>query len=407
MSEKFISNRLTFIVLASACAVILVSMGLRQTFGLFFQAFEESLGVTRTEFGLAIGIQMIFWGIFAPIFGFLADKFGGNKAVFIGFIILGLGIYMIYSGPNTGIFFQISLGVLVGTALGATALAVPVSEVGKHFTDKNRTLATGLVTAAASVGYFLAPLFTKYGLGEFGWQETFRYFMYFIFFGAIASLFILPAKKNSSNIGSVKEQTFLEAMKEAFSHKGYILLVSGFFVCGFQITLVATHIPGYMQERGMDGWPATIILALIGLFNIVGTLGMGYLGTKYSKKILLSLLYTSRAIIISIFIFSPPSLAMSIFFGITFGMLWLSTVPPTNGIVAQIFGTRYLSTLFGIVFFSHQIGAFFGSYLGGYFYDSYGSYDYAWYISIALSIFATFVHLPIDEKKIERAEGVA
>ena len=313
----------------------------------------------------------------------------------------------VYSGPNTGIFFQISLGVLVGIALGATALAVPVSEVGKHFTDKNRTLATGLVTAAASIGYFLAPLFTKYSLGEVGWQETFRYFMYFVFFGAIASLFILPAKKNSSNISSVKEQTFLEAMKEAFSHKGYILLVSGFFVCGFQITLVATHIPGYMQERGMDGWPATIILALIGLFNIVGTLGMGYLGTKYSKKILLSLLYISRAVIISIFIFSPPSLTMSIFFGITFGMIWLSTVPPTNGIVAQIFGTKYLSTLFGIVFLSHQVGAFIGAFLGGYFYDLYGSYDYAWYIAIALSVFAALVHLPIDERPIVRVETIS
>ena len=208
MSEKFISNRLTLIVLASACTVILVSMGLRQTFGLFYQAFEESLSVTRTEFGLAIGIQMICWGIFAPIFGLLADKFGGNKAVFIGFVILGLGIYMIYSGPNTGIFFQISLGVLVGTALGATALAVPVSEVGKHFTDKNRTLATGLVTAAASVGYFLAPLFTKYSLGEVGWQETFRYFMYFVFFGSIASLFILPKKKPHLTLMSLKNKHF-------------------------------------------------------------------------------------------------------------------------------------------------------------------------------------------------------
>ena len=403
MSEKFISNRITLIVLASACTVILISMGLRQTFGLFFQAFEESLGVTRTEFGLAIGIQMIFWGMFAPIFGLLADKFGGNKAVFIGFIIFALGIYMIYSGPNTGIFFQISLGVLVGTALGATALAVPVSEVGKHFTDKNRTLATGLVTAAASIGYFLAPLFTKYSLGEVGWQETFKYFMFFVLVGAIASLFLLPSKKILPNTENIKDQTFLESMKEAFSHKGYKLLLSGFFVCGFQITLVGTHIPGYMQDRGMDGWPATIILALIGLFNIVGTLGMGYLGTKYSKKILLSLLYTSRAVIISIFIFSPPSLGMSIFFGITFGMVWLSTVPPTNGIVAQIFGTKYLSTLFGIVFLSHQVGSFLGAFLGGYFYDQYGSYDYAWYVAIALSGFAALVHLPIDERPIVRS----
>ena len=161
-------------------------------------------------------------------------------------------------------------------------------------------LATGIVTAAASVGYFLAPLFTKYSLGEVGWQETFKYFMYFVFFGAIASLFLLPSNKNSNILGNAKEQTFLESMKEAFSHKGYILLLSGFFVCGFQITLVGTHIPGYMQDRGMDGWPATIILALIGLFNIVGTLGMGYLGTKYKKKILLSLLYASRAVILSL-----------------------------------------------------------------------------------------------------------
>jgi MFS family permease len=402
MSEKLIPNKLALITLLAACSVILVSMGLRQTFGLFFSAFEEGLNCTRTEFGLAIGLQMLFWGIFAPIFGVFADKFGGSKAVFIGFIIFGLGIYMLYSGPNTGIFFQISLGIMVGTALGATAISVPVSEVGKHFSNEKRTVATGIVTAAASVGYFLAPLFTQYTLGTVGWEQTLKYFMYFILFGLIASLFILP-KKEPSILKTEKKQSFLEAMKEAFSHKGYILLVAGFFVCGFQITLVGTHVPGYMQDRGLGGWTATIILSLIGLFNIIGTLGIGYLGTKYSKKILLSVLYFLRAIIIGIFIFSPPSIYMSVFFGITFGLLWLSTVPPTNGIVAQIFGTKYLSTLFGIVFFSHQIGAFAGSFLGGYFYDQYGSYDYAWYIAILLSIFATLVHLPIDEKPINRS----
>ena len=401
MSEKFIPNKLAFITLIAASSVILISMGLRQTFGLFFSAFEQGLNCSRTEFGFAIGLQMLFWGIFAPIFGILADKFGGSKAVFIGFIIFGLGIYMLYSGPNTGIFFQISLGVLVGIALGATAMSVPVSEVGKHFSNEKRTIATGIVTAAASVGYFLAPLFTQYFLGAVGWVQTLKYFMYFILFGLITSLFILP-KKEVLILKTEKSQNFLEAMKEAFSHKGYVLLVAGFFVCGFQITLVGTHVPGYMQDRGLGGWTATIILSLIGLFNIVGTLGIGYLGTKYSKKILLSVLYFLRAVIIAIFIFSPPSIYMSIFFGITFGLLWLSTVPPTNGIVAQIFGTKYLSTLFGIVFFSHQLGAFAGSFLGGYFYDLYGSYDYAWYIAIALSIFATLVHLPIDEKPITR-----
>ena len=182
MSEKFIPNKLALITLIAASSVILVSMGLRQTFGLFFSAFEEGLNCTRTEFGLAIGLQMLFWGIFAPIFGILADKFGGSRAVFVGFIIFGLGIYMLYSGPNTGIYFQISLGVLVGTALGATAIGVPVSEVGKHFPNETRTLATGYVTAAASVGYFLSPLFTQYSLGEAGWEQTLKYFMYLIVF---------------------------------------------------------------------------------------------------------------------------------------------------------------------------------------------------------------------------------
>ena len=403
--NKFIPNRTALITLLAACGVILISMGLRQTFGLFFSAFEQNLNLTRTEFGLAIGIQMLFWGFFAPLFGIIADKFGGNKAVFIGFIIFGLGIYMLYTGPNTGIYFQISLGVLVGTALGATAMSVPVSEVGKHFSNKSRSMATGLVTAAASIGYFLSPLFTTYSLGAVGWENTLKYFMYFILFGLIASIFLLPNKTVNPEASKLSQnQSFMPALKEAFSHKGYILLLAGFFVCGFQITLVATHIPGYMQDRGLGGWSATIILALIGLFNIVGTLGMGYLGTKYSKKILLSILYFLRAVVICIFIFLPPSLYTAIFFGVAFGILWLSTVPPTNGIVAQIFGTKYLSTLFGIVFLSHQFGAFAGSYLGGYFYDVYGTYDFAWYIAIALSILATAVHLPIDEKPIVRTE---
>ena len=399
---KFIPNRVALIVLISACSIIFISMGLRQTFGLFFEAFENGLGVTRTEFGLAIGIQMLFWGIFAPIFGFLADKFGGSKAVLIGFIIFGLGIFILYAGPNTGIYFQISLGVLVGTALGATAIGVPVSEVGKHFPNETRTLATGYVTAAASVGYFLSPLFTQYSLGGVGWEQTLKYFMYFIIFGLIASFFLLPSKTIINSSQADRDQTFISAIKEAFAHKGYVLLVLGFFVCGFQITLVGTHVPGYMQDRGMAGWSATIILALIGFFNIFGTLGMGFLGTKYKKKNLLCILYALRAVSICVFIFSPPSLLNSIIFGITFGLLWLSTVPPTNGIVAQIFGTKYLSTLFGIVFLCHQFGAFAGAFLGGYFYDLYGSYDYAWYMAIALSIFATIVHYPINEDRLVR-----
>ena len=216
---KFIPNKLALIVLLSACTIILISMGLRQTFGLFFKAFEEGLGCTRTEFGLAIGIQMLFWGIFAPLFGYLADKLGGSKAVFLGFIIFGLGIYMLYAGPNTGIFFQISLGVLIGIALGATAIGVPVSEVGKHFPNETRTLATGYVTAAASVGYFLSPLFTQYSLGVSGWEQTLKYFMYFIAFGLIASLFLLPSKKLMTSLKQTENNHLQRQYKKLFHTK--------------------------------------------------------------------------------------------------------------------------------------------------------------------------------------------
>ena len=399
---QFFQTRTALVTLVAACLVVLISLSVRQVFGLFFIDFNNDLGISNTEFGLAIGIQMLGWGLSGPIFGAIADKYGGHRAIILAFLFYILGVYLLYNGPNTGIYFQISLGVLVGIALGATAIGVPVSEVGKHFPNETRTLATGYVTAAASVGYFLSPLFTKYSLGLVGWEQTLKYFMYFIFFGLIASLFLMPSKTLINSTQADRDQSFSSAIKEAFNHKGYILLVLGFFVCGFQITLVGTHVPGYMQERGMGGWSATIILALIGLFNIFGTLGIGYLGTKYRKKNLLSILYALRAVSISVFIFSPPSLINSIIFGITFGLLWLSTVPPTNGIVAQIFGTKYLSTLFGIVFLCHQFGAFLGAYLGGYFFDIYGSYDYAFYIAIALSIFATVIHYPIDEKPLTR-----
>ena len=408
MSEKFINNRLTLIVLISACVVIMISMGLRQTFGLFFQAFEEGLGCTRTEFGLAIGIQMIFWGMFSPLFGLVADRFGGNKAVFIGFLIFGAGIFMLYSGPNTGIYFQISLGVLIGIALGATAISVPVSEVSKHFPNEKRTIASGLVTAAASVGYFIAPLFTKYSLGEFGWEETLKYFLYFILFGSLVSLFIFsPKKLTDQNQSVVKDQTFFEALKEAFSHKGYLLLNAGFFVCGFQITLIATHVPRYVQDKGLADWTGMAILALIGFFNIIGTLVMGYLGDKYSKKILLSGLYFLRGITLILFIFLPATNLSAILFGTSFGLLWLATVPATNGIVAQIFGTKNLTLLFGIVFLNHQFGSFLGAYLGCYFYDKFGGYDYAWYLAIVLSFIATALHLPIDEKPLQKATSTS
>ena len=400
---KFFPSKLALITLLSACGIVGVSMGIRQTFGLFSDFFVKDLQCTVTQFGLAIGIQMLMWGMFAPIFGALADKIGGNKVTIVAFIFMALGIYLLYSGPNTGIFFQINLGLLVGIGLGGTAISVQIAEVGKHFPNQTRGLAIGIVVATASIGYFFSPLYTKFALSAYGWEKTLQTFLYFIIFGMIAAIFLFPVKKdNTTNNIKVNEQTIGDALKEAFNHKGFILLIFGFFVCGFNITLVAAHIPGYMQERGFEAWTAFAILSLIGLFNIFGTLTFGFLSGKYSKKILLSILYFLRGIVLILFLFLPASPYTALGFGVLYGYLWLATIPPTNGIISQIFGTKYLATLYGIVFFSHQIGGFLGAYLGGYFFDKYGSYDYAFYLSIGLSFFATLVHLPIDEKPVMR-----
>jgi len=404
MKDKFFQNNLALITLLSACGIVAISMGLRQTFGLFSDFFVRDLECTITQFGLAIGIQMLMWGMFAPIFGAMADKIGGNKVTIIAFVFMALGIYLLYSGPNTGIFFQINLGLLVGIGLGGTAISVQIGEVGKHFPNKTRGLAIGIVVAMASIGYFFSPMYVKYSLSAFGWEKTLETFLYFIVFGMIAGIFLFPVKKDKTITTNTKihNQTISEALKEAFNHKGFILLTFGFFVCGFNITLVSAHIPGYIQERGFELWTAFAILSLIGLFNIFGTLTFGYLSGKYSKKMLLSILYFSRGIVLILFLILPTSTYVALGFGILYGYLWLSTIPPTNGIISQVFGTQYLAMLYGIVFFSHQIGSFFGAYLGGYFFDQYGSYDYAWYLSIVLSFFATLIHLPIDEKPLPR-----
>jgi len=400
-TDKFIRNKTALITLIAACVVVLISLGIRQTFGLFFMDFKDDLGISLTEAGLSIGLQMLMWGLTGPIFGALADKYGGHKAIALAFVFFIAGIYFLYAGPNTGIFFQIDMGILVGIGLGGTAISIPMAIVGKHFPLSNRTIAMSLVTAIGSFGYFLSPLLTTYSLSENGWQITLIAFLFALFIGLIVSYFVRSPSLEQS-IETPNTQSTLEAIKEAFASKSYILLVSGFFVCGFHITLVGTHVPTYVVDRGLESWTAAAILSLIGLFNIIGSLLSGYLSTKISKKIILSVIYSLRGLSIILFIFLPASNINAFIFGASFGFLWLSTVPATSGIVAHMFGTKYLGLLYGIVFLSHQVGSFFGAYLGGLFHDLYGSYDYAWYLAIALSIFAAIIHLPIKEEPVLR-----
>jgi len=402
-SEKFIKNKTVLVTLISACLIVIISLGIRQTFGMFYFDFSIDLGVTLSQFGFALGLQMFLWGAFAPWFGAITDKYGGHIAVFIGFIFYLFGILMLVSNYNTGLYFVTGIGVLIGVALGGTAISIPVSVVAKHFPQSNRTAAIGIVTASGSFGYFVSPVFTRYSLVEFGWESTLLIFACLIALGLILAFYLTTPKDVVG--GKVDDkQTALEALKEAFKNKSYIYLTLGFFVCGWHIALVATHIPVYINDRGLPEWCTVTILSMIGLFNIAGTLTSGYLAQKYSKKLMLSAIYLARGIVIAIFIFLPPSPLIAVLFGIFFGFLWLSTVPPTMGLVGFIFGTKHIGLLYGIVFLSHQVGSFLGAYLGGVFHDLYGSYDYAWYISIALSIFAGLIHLPIIEKQVARLQ---
>ena len=401
--EKFFQSKTAIVTLIAACLVVLISLGVRQTFGLFFIDFNKFLKISNTAFGFAIGIQMLMWGLTGPIFGAIADKYGGHKAITLAFAFYILGIYFLYTGPNTGLFFQLHLGILVGIGLGGTAISIPMSIVGKHFPLSNRTVAMSFVTAVGSFGYFLSPIFTNYSLSQYGWNYTLYLFAIFLVIGFFIAFFV-KSPLNSEILEQKSDQTAKEALSEAFSNKSYNLLVSGFFVCGFHITLVGTHVPKYVIDRGLEDWTAAAILSLIGLFNIFGSLLSGYLSTKMSKKIILSAIYILRGISIVLFIFLPASNISAFIFGASFGFLWLSTVPATSGIVAHLFGTKYLGMLYGIVFLSHQVGSFFGAYLGGLFYDLYGSYDYAWYLAIALSIFAGLIHLPIREQAVDRLQ---
>ena len=402
-SESFTISKKALITLIAASIVVIISLGIRQTFGLFYFDFNTDLDISISHFGFVMGLQLLLWGVFSPLFGVITDKYGGAVAIFIGFVFYLVGVLLFYSGYNTGGYFTLTIGVMIGIGLGSTAIGIPVSVVAKHFPASNRTIATGIVTCAGSFGYFVSPLLVRYSLVETGWENTLLYFSLLLGLGLVVALFVstpkIPIGVNQDN-----NQTVREALKEAFANKSFIYLTLGFFVCGWHIALVATHIPTYMADKGLPDWTPATVLALIGVFNMAGTITSGYLATRYSKKKILSAIYLLRGVSIIYFIFLPPSIFNSVVFGVTFGFLWLSTVPPTNGIVAHIFGTKYVGLLYGIVFVSHQIGSFLGAYLGGVFYELNGNFDYAWYGSIALSIFAGLIHLPIVEKAIERTQ---
>ena len=359
-SEKFIKNNTALITLIAASLVVLISLGVRQVFGMFFLDFNKDLGITNTQFGLAIGIQMLGWGLTGPIFGAIADKYGGHKAITLAFLFYIAGIYFLYAGPNTGIFFQINLGLFIGIGLGGTAISIPMSIVGKHFPLSNRTIAMSIVTSVGSFGYFISPLYTTYSLQNNGWEGTLFIFMIFLIIGFVVAFFVRSPSLTQS-IEKSNDQTTFNALKEAFKNKSYVLLTAGFFVCGFHITLVGTHVPTYVIDRGLEGWTAAMILSLVGFFNIIGSLLSGYLSTKISKKIILSAIYLLRGVSIILFISLPASNISAFFF---WCYLWFFMVINRTGygwncssyfwnkIFRIVIRTRFLKSSNRIIFWS-------------------------------------------------------
>ena len=299
---------------------MIISLGIRQTFGLFYFDFNTDLDISISHFGFVMGLQLLLWGVFSPIFGYITDKYGGAIAIIIGFLFYLAGVLLFNSGFNSNAYFTLTIGVLIGIGLGSTAIGIPVSVVAKHFPASNRTIATGIVTCAGSFGYFVSPLLVRYSLIETGWENTLFYFCLLLGLGLIVALFV-STPKIPQGVNQDNNQTAKEALMEAFSNKSYIYLTLGFFVCGWHIALVATHIPTYMADKGLPDWTPAMVLALIGAFNMVGTITSGYLATRYSKKIILSAIYLLRGASIIYFIFLPPSVFNSVVFGVTFWFL--------------------------------------------------------------------------------------
>ena len=397
--KDFFPNKTAMYALLAACFVVCVTMGVRQTFGLYSSEFESTRGTSNTEFGLAIAIHAIIWGIFTPIFGRISDKLGGFVVIIPALIFYSISMFLMGNNYISGIWLQMNLGLFVGLGLAGAAGTILTPMISKHFPNENRSKAAGFVTACGGLGMFIFPIMANIFKNFSTWQMSFIVFSIILFLMCIPGFFVrLPQNKTSTTNLNQDNRSLKEVLRESFAHKGFRLLVLGFFVCGFQITLIATHVPRYVQDKGLADWSGMAILALIG-FNIIGTLVMGYLGDKYSKKILLSGLYFLRGITLILFIFLPISNLSAILFGTSFGLLWLATVPATNGIVAQIFEQKFKFAVWYSIFES-SIWIIFRRLLRGYFYDNFGSFDYAWYLAIILSFIASAVHLPIDERPL-------
>ena len=386
-------------VLLCSAAIVTLSMGIRHGFGLWLQPVTMDRGWTRETFGLALAIQNLTWGLVGPFAGMLADRYGAFKVLVAGAVLYAAGLVLM-ALATSGLAFHGSAGLLIGMAQAGCTYAIVYGVIGRNVAPEKRSWAMGITAAAGSFGQFLMVPVESGLISAFGWQVA------LIVLGCSA-LAIVPLafglKEAPRSVATTEpQQSIGEAVREAFGYRSFQLLMAGYFVCGFQVVFIGVHMPSYLKDHGLSPQVATTALALIGLFNVFGTYAAGVLGQHLAKRHILATIYALRSVAIIAFLLLPLTSASVYAFSIAMGLLWLSTVPTTNAVVAQIFGVKHFSMLGGFVFLAHQVGSFLGVWMGGKLYDATGSYDVVWWIAVALGVFAALINLPVRETAITR-----
>ena len=406
MAAKFSGWRTPAVILLCGCLIGVLGFGPRSGLGFFLTPMSSLHGWGRDVFALAMAIQMLLWGAAQPLAGALADRYGAVHVLSAGALVYALGLAaMAYS--HTPALLHLTAGMVIGFGLAGSSFTIVIGAFGRLMPPEWRTLAFGAGTAAGSFGQFLFSPLTVALIDRFGWQDTLLIFAAVVLLIMPLSLALAsPRSAAAPAAGAAPPQSVAQALSEAFGHRSYVLLVIGFFTCGFQIFFIAVHLPAYLVDRGLSADVAGWTLGVIGLFNIIGAIAAGWLSGFMPKRYILSFIYFARAVAILVYIMLPPSPATTVIFGAVLGLLWLSTVPPTSGLIAVMFGTRWLAMLFGFSFFSHQVGGFLGVWLGGLLFVRTGSYDAVWWLAILFGVLSAVINLPIVEKPVVRPAAV-
>jgi MFS family permease len=401
LSSASASWRTPLVIIVCGCAIGMLSFGPRSSFGFFIQPMSREFSWGRDVFGLALAVQNLLWGLGQPLAGAIADRFGALRVMCVGALLYAGGLLtMRYAA--TPLSLDLGAGVLIGFGLSGCSFNLVLSAFSKLLPPERRGVALGAGTAAGSFGQFLFAPFGVAMIGNFGWQTALMVFAGLMLLIVPLSLALATPPAAPGHVPAVGQQSFRTALAEAFGHRSYVLLVLGFFTCGFQLAFITVHLPAYLVDRGIPAQTGGWVIAAIGLFNIIGSLSVGWLQNRMPKRYILSAIYLTRALSIAAFISFPVTTFSAIMFGAISGLTWLSTVPPTSALVAVMFGTRWFATLYGFAFVSHQVGGFLGVLLGGIVFEKFGSYTPIWWLSVLFGVLSALINLPIVEAPVAR-----